>query len=129
MSDLEPTFSDPVLPWGLGLPRTLSPVPEEDPVPRPAALAKTGSSSEAPVGPADLEAQRQAGELRRVLRAMYKTHFRMETDIWCASRRPPSHLPTCTSFPILHTGAILEVCFRLKISCWKLWVYEQATRR
>ena len=89
MSDMEPMFSAPALPWGPRLPKTLCPVPEEDPMPRPAALAKTGSFLEAPVGPADLENQRQTEELRRVLRAMYKTHFRMETDIWCACRTPP----------------------------------------
>ena len=89
MSDMAPMFSAPALPWGPGLPRTLCPVPEEDPMPHPAALAKTGSFLEAPVGPADLENQRQTEELRRVLRAMYKTHFRMETDIWCACRTPP----------------------------------------
>lgn len=116
MSDLEPMFSDPVLPWGCGLPRTLSPVPEEDLVPCPVALAKTGSSFEAPVGPADLEAQRQTEELRRVLRAMYKTHFRMETDIWCAYMRPPSHLLACTLYPMLHTAANVNIHFRLKAS-------------
>ena len=89
MSDMAPMFSAPALPWSPELPKTLCPVPEEDPMPRPAALAKTGSFLEAPVGPADLENQRQTEELRRVLRAMYKTHFRMETDIWCACRTPP----------------------------------------
>ena len=95
MSDLEPVFSAPVLPWGAGLTRTLCPVPGEDPVPRPAAAAKPCCFFEAPVGPADLETQRQAEELRRVLRAMYKTHFQMETNIWCACMSLPSPLATC----------------------------------
>ena len=82
MSDLEPVGSAPVLPCGSGLTKTLCPVPEDDPLLRPAAAAKPCCFFEAPVGAADLETQRQAEELRRVLRAMYKTHFQMETDIW-----------------------------------------------
>ena len=115
MSDMAPMFSAPALPWGPGLPKTLCPVPKEDPMPRPAALAKTGSFLEAPVGPADLENQRQTEELRRVLRAMYKTHFRMETDIWCACGRPPSHALTCASSPLIHTIAGLDSHFKSKI--------------
>ena len=116
MSDLEPVLSAPVLPWGPRLTNTLCPVPEEDPMPRPVAAPKPCCFFEAPAGLADLETQRQAEELRRVLRAMYKTHFQMETDIWCACREPPSHALTCTFHPWEHTAASLSLHLTSKVS-------------
>ena len=76
MSDLEPVFSVPTLPI------SLCSVPEES------ALAPKGPFAKAvapyacaPPPSAELEVNRQAEELRRVLRAMYKTHFHIETDV------------------------------------------------
>ena len=76
MSDLEPVFSVPTLP------RTLYPVPEESALAPgdPFAKALTPYNCATPPS-AELEVDRQAEELRRVLRAMYKTHFHMETDV------------------------------------------------
>ena len=73
MSDLEPVFSVPMLP------RILCPVPEQEPLALGAPLAKGGAM----IGAADLEIGRQADELRRVLRSMYKTHFQMQTEVRC----------------------------------------------
>ena len=75
MSDLDPVFSVPTLPT------ILCPVPEEGPLPAAAVLAKTGSPSNVPV--ADMEQARQAEELRRVLRSMYKSHFQMHSEVRC----------------------------------------------
>lgn len=73
MSDLEPVFSVPMLP------RILCPVPEREPLVLDAPRAKEGAMNAA----ADMELGRQAEELRRVLRSMYKTHFHMQTEVRC----------------------------------------------
>ncbi len=81
MSDLDPVFSVPVLP------KILCTVPEGEPAPMCAPLAKPGNPyAEAA---AALDGRRQAEELRRVLRSMYKDHFQMQTEVRCGC----SHLP------------------------------------
>lgn len=73
MSDLEPVFSVPMLP------RILCPVPKQKHLVLGAPLAKGGDM----ISAADTEIGRQAEELRRVLRLMYKTHFQMQTEVRC----------------------------------------------
>lgn len=76
MSDLEPVFSVPTLP------RTLCPVPEESALAPGDPFAKAVTPYNCTMPPsAELELNRQAEELRRVLRAMYKTHFHIDTEV------------------------------------------------
>ena len=77
MSDLEPVFSMPVLP------KILCTVPEEAPAAAMAPRAKAGKPHGAADASAALDARRQAEELRRVLRSMYKDHFQMQTEVRC----------------------------------------------
>lgn len=90
MSDLEPVFSVPTLP------RTLCPVPEESALAPgdPFAKAITPYSCTLPPS-AELELNRQAEELRRVLRAMYKTHFHIDTEVRRAHKLQRGNANTC----------------------------------
>lgn len=74
MSDLDPVFSVPVLP------KILCTVPEEEPVAMAAPPGK-GNPCAAAEACAALDSRRQAEELRRVLRSMYKNHFQMQTEV------------------------------------------------
>ncbi len=85
MSDLDPVFSVPVLP------KILCTVPEHEPAPMAAPLAKPGDLyAEAS---AALDSRRQAEELRRVLRSMYKNHFEMQSEVRYRLFRPVELLP------------------------------------
>ena len=75
MSDLAPVFSMPVLP------KILRTVPEEEPVARAATLAKARNPCGAVDASGAQNARRQAEELRRVLRSLYKDHFQMQTAV------------------------------------------------
>ena len=74
MFDLDPVFSMPVLP------KILCTVPEEAPSAAAAPLVK-GSPCAAAEACAALDSRRQAEELRRVLRSMYKDHFQMQSEV------------------------------------------------